>query len=293
MNFIEPGLVVLASAAISTSVATILLIRMLKAATQVGSVAHPMPQFIRLFRIPAELVAPAVLPFLTEKYVQRLDRSLASVELESTLTPASWIGMRLTHATGLALLAAMVTSLARMSVVPMALAGFLVGYSLGGLWMRNTRRSLEYQIARELPSYLDLLTICVEAGATLTAGVNQIIESAPDSPLRRYFEHVLREVRGGQLRTHAFERVAGLYAIPSLSTLAAALGHAESSGMSLGGILRAQGQQRIAERFARAERLAMQAPVKLLGPLVLCIFPCTFVVLAVPIVVRLTEAFGS
>jgi tight adherence protein C len=187
----------------------------------------------------------------------------------------------------------MVTSLARMSVVPMALAGFLVGYSLGGLWMRNTRRSLEYQIARELPSYLDLLTICVEAGATLTAGVNQIIESAPDSPLRRYFEHVLREVRGGQLRTHAFERVAGLYAIPSLSTLAAALGHAESSGMSLGGILRAQGQQRIAERFARAERLAMQAPVKLLGPLVLCIFPCTFVVLAVPIVVRLTEAFGS
>ena len=159
--------------------------------------------------------------------------------------------------------------------------------------MRKARRSLEYCIARELPAYLDLLTVCVEAGATLTAGVNQIIDGAPDSPLRRYFEHVLREVRGGQLRAHAFERVAALYAVPSLSTLAAALGHAESTGMSLGGILRAQGQQRMVERFARAEKLAMQAPVKLLGPLILCIFPCTFVVLAVPIVVRLAEAFGS
>jgi tight adherence protein C len=159
--------------------------------------------------------------------------------------------------------------------------------------MRNVRRSIEQRIARELPSYLDLLTVCVEAGATLTAGVSQIIDGAPDSPLRRYFEHVLREVRGGQLRAHAFERVAALYAVPSLSALATALAHAESSGMSLGGILRAQGEQRIAERFARAERLAMQAPVKLLGPLILCIFPCTFVVLAVPIVVRLAEAFGS
>jgi tight adherence protein C len=293
MNFIEPGLVVLASAAISTSVATILLIRLLHAASQVRPAAHPLPWFIGLLRIPAELVAPAVLPFLPENYIRRLERSLASVELESALTPASWIGMRLTHALGLALPVAMMTSLARTSVVPMALAGLLLGYSLGGLWMRNARQSLEQQIVRELPSYLDLLTVCVEAGATLTAGINQIIEGAPDSPLRRYFEHVLREVRGGQLRTHAFERVAGLYAVPSLSTLAAALGHAESSGMSLGGILRAQGQQRIAERFARAERLAMQAPVKLLGPLVLCIFPCTFVVLAVPIVVRLSEAFGS
>jgi len=182
---------------------------------------------------------------------------------------------------------------AHASVVPALLIGFTGGYSLGGFWIRSTRRFIEHQVARDLPSYLDLLTVCVEAGATLTAGVNQVIDGAPDTPLRRYFDHVLREVRGGQLRAHAFERVAALYSVSSLSTLAAALGHAESSGMSLGGILRAQGQQRIAERFARAERLAMQAPVKLLGPLVLCIFPCTFVVLAVPIVVRLAEAFGS
>jgi len=236
---------------------------------------------------------PAVRSFLSVSHARRVDRLLASVELERVLTPATWLGMRIVHAVGAALLAAWLAMLAHASIVPLVLAGLSVGCASGGLWMRKTRRSLEQRIARDLPSYLDLLTVCVEAGATLTSGINQIIEAAPASPLRRYFEHVLREVRGGQLRAHAFERVAELYAVPSLTTLAAALGHAESSGMSLGGILRAQGQQRVAERFARAERLAMQAPVKLLGPLILCIFPCTFVVLAVPIVVRLTEALGS
>jgi tight adherence protein C len=63
--------------------------------------------------------------------------------------------------------------------------------------------------------------------------------------------------------------------------------------MSLGQILRTQSEQRTAERFARAERLAMQAPVKMLGPLIFCIFPCTFIVLAVPIVVRMLEVFRS
>ena len=260
---------------------------------QVPPPAQSITWLIGVCRVPAVLIGPAVQPFLPVSLERRIDRSLASVELERVLTPASWIGMRIVHACGVALLAALLAILARASIAPLVLGGLSVGYALGGLWMRRTRLYLEQRIARELPSYLDLLTVCVEAGATLTAGINQIIEAAPDSPLRRYFEHVLREVRGGQLRAHAFERVAALYAVPSLSTLAAALGHAETSGMSLGGILRAQGQQRVAERFAHAERLAMQAPVKLLGPLILCIFPCTFVVLAVPIVVRLTEALGS
>lgn len=63
--------------------------------------------------------------------------------------------------------------------------------------------------------------------------------------------------------------------------------------MSLGGVLRAQASQRTAERFAEAEKLALQAPVKLLGPLILCIFPCTFIVLSVPVVVRLMEVLRS
>ena len=154
------------------------------------------------------------------------------------------------------------------------------------------QRLRDARIGRELPSYLDLLTVSIEAGSSLTASIRLIVERSPAGPLRSYFERVLREIRGGRSRAQAFAGVADVYAVAALTSLATALTHGESSGMSLGGILRAQGAQRNAERFAAAEKLAMQAPVKLLGPLILCIFPCTFIVLAIPILVRLREAFA-
>ena len=76
---------------------------------------------------------------------------------------------------------------------------------------------------------------------------------------------------------------------PPVTSLVAALVQAETSGGSLSGVLRAQSEQRLNERFARAEKLALEAPVKLLAPLILCIFPCTFLVLAFPVVIRLLE----
>jgi len=121
--------------------------------------------------------------------------------------------------------------------------------------------------------------------------VRLIVQESPPGPLRSYFDRVLREVRSGRLRSDAFVRVAASYGVESLQTLASALAHAEASGMSLGQVLRSQSEQRNAERFVRAERLAMLAPVKMLGPLILCIFPCTFIVLAIPVVYRLAEEF--
>ena len=81
--------------------------------------------------------------------------------------------------------------------------------------------------------------------------------------------------------------------MPAITSLVSALVSAEQTGASVGQVLRAQAEQRGAERFARAEKLAMEAPVKMLGPLVLCIFPCTFIVLGFPIATQLARQFGS
>jgi tight adherence protein C len=210
-----------------------------------------------------------------------------------TIPTVTWVSMRVLHAVGCGAAAWVLCLLTGVAfAIPMIVAAAM-GYACGGAWLRRQRLTRERHIARELPAYLDLLIVCVESGATLASGVRLVVEQAPDSPLRQYFQRVLREIRGGRSRSQAFAYVADLYAVASLGTLATALVHGERSGMSLGNVLRAQAEQRTAERFARAERLAMQAPVKLLGPLILCIFPCTFVVLAVPIVTRLVEAFGS
>lgn len=204
-----------------------------------------------------------------------------------------WLAMRCLHAGLLAMLAGV---LAWANGLPVAAGSGVAAagaVAWSGNWVRRRRLARERAIARELPSWLDVLTVSIEAGSSLTAAMRLIVESAPEGPLKEFFGRVLRQVRAGRLRTEAFTGVAEEFDSPPLRALATALAHGEASGMSLGNVLRAQGAQRTAERFARAEKLAMEAPVKLLGPLILCIFPCTFIVLAVPIVVRLKEALGT
>jgi tight adherence protein C len=252
--------------------------------------ASPLPPGFRIFRGPALLLAPLVSDCIPAACSRRILGSLDSADLLPQLTPDLWVALRIVH--GLAAAVIMLAMTGAGSWLAASLTGG-AGYMIGGLWLRRLHQARELQIARELPAYLDLLTVCVEAGATLTAGVRLIVAQAPSSPLRNYFDRVLREVRSGRPRAQAFAHVAGIHGVESLTTLANALAHAEGAGMSLGQILRTQSEQRTAERFARAERLAMQAPVKMLGPLIFCIFPCTFIVLAVPIVVRMLEVFRS
>jgi tight adherence protein C len=249
-----------------------------------------VPAAISICRAPALVLAPLVSVFIPAAAERRLLHLLDSNGLHPQLTSELWISSRIVHGVVAAGGALLLSGTASWTIAAVAGAG---GFMACGQWLRRLNKERERQIARELPAYLDLLTVCVEAGATLTAGVRLIVSQAPESPLRSYFDRVLREVRGGRPRAQAFAHVAAIHGVESLTTLANALAHAEGAGMSLGQILRTQAEQRTAERFARAERLAMQAPVKMLGPLIFCIFPCTFIVLAVPIVVRLQEAFHA
>jgi tight adherence protein C len=254
--------------------------------------SDPLPLPFRMFWRPSMLLEPAVLRFGTPSFLERTRRALIATGLER-VSPGAWISIRMLQGAATSGAVAALCRWTHTSVLVPAAVGAVVGYLGGRLWMKRVRGFQEQAIARELSAYLDLLVVCVESGATLTSGVRLVVEQAPASPLRRYFQRVLREIRGGRSRSQAFSHVADIYSVASLSSLAAALVHGERSGMSLGAVLRAQAEQRTAERFARAERLAMQAPVKLLGPLILCIFPCTFVILAVPITVKLMEAFGK
>jgi tight adherence protein C len=247
-----------------------------------------LPLVLRMAAPLAALLEPVAECLLGTARTVRTSRLLESLGLAPAMTAGRW------HALGMAeaMLLAVPAMLAGAGPWPGVLFG-VAGYLHGGLWLRRQREIQHRSVARELPAWLDLMTVCVEAGATLTAGLRLIVAQAPASPLRDYFERVLREIRGGRPRAQAFTYVADIYGIESLGTLASALSHAEASGMSLGDVLRAQAAQRTAERFARAEKLAMQAPVKMLGPLILCIFPCTFIVIGVPIAVRLKEALGT
>lgn len=275
--------------AIGSGALFLLVLRQLRSACG-PAIRHPlrMPLLLGIAGPIATLLEPLVSCLVTPSRATRALRQLESLGLAPGLSVERWHSLRVAEA----LLLGVPGWLAGGGPWLGALLG-IAGYVHGGMWLRQQRELQQRAVARELPAWLDLMTVCVEAGATLTAGLRLIVAQAPAGPLRDYFERVLREIRGGRPRAQAFTHVAGIYGIGSLATLASALSHAEASGMSLGEVLRAQAAQRIAERFARAEKLAMEAPVKMLGPLILCIFPCTFIVIGVPIAVRLKEALGA
>ena len=133
---------------------------------------------------------------------------------------------------------------------------------------------------------LDIITLCVEAGLNLTGAMSQAVAKGPAGPLRDEFSRVLRDVRAGRPRIDALRTLADRMNEPAITNLVSALIQAERMGMNLGPILRAQSEQRRNERFAQAEKLAMEAPVKLLFPLIAFIFPCTVVVLGFPIAMK-------
>lgn len=152
--------------------------------------------------------------------------------------------------------------------------------------IRERIRKRQVLMSREFPFFLDMVTLCVEAGQNLHGALQQAAHNGPAGPLRDELHHMLSDVRAGMPRQEAMDTWAQRCDLPAVHRFVATMALADQSGMSLGPVLRAQADQRRNERFLHAEKLAMQAPVKLMFPLVFCIFPCSFLIIAFPIAAK-------
>ena len=161
-----------------------------------------------------------------------------------------------------------------------------LAYYYPNLWLRETNAARNLLILKALPFYIDLLTLSVEAGLNLSGSMRAAADRSRPGPLISEINRVLRDIGSGKPRVEALREFAERLKFSPISSFVSALIQGEKTGSSLGPILRAQGEQRRQERFLRAEKLAMEAPVKMLGPLILCIFPCTFIVIGFPIAMK-------
>ena len=166
------------------------------------------------------------------------------------------------------------------------LLGGMLGFMYPDIWLRERTKARNLAILKALPFFLDIVTLSVEAGMNLTGALQKAVDRCPGGPLMLEINRVLREVRGGKQRVDALRSMAERLDYSPVSSMVSALVQGELMGSSLGPVLRAQSDQRRTERFLRAEKLAMEAPVKMLGPLIMFIFPCTFIVLGFPIVMK-------
>jgi len=164
--------------------------------------------------------------------------------------------------------------------------GALFGFYYPDIWLGDARKRRFKLVQKAMPMFLDFITMAVEAGLNLTGALNQVVQKGPDGPLKQEFFMVVRDLRSGLPRAEALRRMEARLQMPEVSSFVGTVIQAEKMGASLGKALRSQAEQRRTERFQRAEKQAMEAPVKLIGPLMMFIFPVTFIVIGFPIAMK-------
>ena len=217
---------------------------------------------------------------LTKERLEAVWVRLRKAGQEYSLTPHQFMGGKVV---GLLLGAGAGTFLGGTSYFWTALligGGF--GFMYPDMWLRDRTKARNLAILKALPFFLDIVTLSIESGLNLTSGLKMAVDKCRPGPLMVEINRVLRDVRAGKPRVEALRDLSERLDYAPISSLVSALVQGELMGSSLSPILRAQSDQRRTERFQRAEKLAMEAPVKMLGPLVLFIFPCTFVVIGFP-----------
>ena len=247
------------------------------------------PAFIRALWWPTRWLAHLLDPILPARWRARLLKETRAAGLDFMISPPQLLAHGLVTGVACAIAGAMLATLLDLAAGLFVLPGLAAGVLLQQSWRSDRARSRQRQLLKTLPFFLDLITLCVEAGLNLHGALQQAVAKGPAGPLRDEFGRVLRDVRAGKSRTEALRQLADRLDQAPIRNLVSAIIQAESMGMSLGSILRAQSEQRRIERFARAEKSAMEAPVKMLFPLIAFIFPCTFLVLGFPIVVKFMQ----
>jgi tight adherence protein C len=168
----------------------------------------------------------------------------------------------------------------------------LIASGCCGWWMPLWWLMRRYQhrlrsMRRQFPFFLDMVGLGLDAGLNLQASVQLALEHVGEGALHQEWSKMLADMRAGQSRSQALRQLSLRLHLPSMRQLISSLIQGESMGFSLGRIIQVYADQQRAQRLMQAEKQALQAPVKMLFPMALCIFPCTFIVLGFPVVVQL------
>jgi tight adherence protein C len=249
----------------------------------------------RMFRPVGELLVDAAKRVLPKEYVDKthhrlvlagrgsaeeLDRFLVVRVLMLVTVPAGWLLVwRLTSVRGLVLL---------------AFDAFIamVGVLGPDAWLNRTIDHRRLEIRRKLPDLLDLLTISVEAGLGFDQALARTVTMVPGA-LSEEFNRMLGEMRAGSSRADALRGLDERTEIPELRSFVLALLQADTFGVSIGSILRSQAAEMRIRRHQLAQEQAQKAPVKMLFPMVFCIMPALFVIIAGPAALSIYHLFAN
>ena len=223
------------------------------------------------------------------------EKRLAMAGNPGELRVTDWIGVKIL--VGIATAAIMFLLFGLLVAGPMAgillaVLGLGIGFLLPEFWLGGKIKARQKIILKMIPDTLDLLTISVRAGLGFDAALAKVVEKLP-GPLTDEFRRALAEVRVGKARRDALRDMIPRTNVAPLSAFIGAIIQAETLGVSISKVLQVQSDQLRIERRQRAEEMAAKAPIKMLFPLVGCIFPSLFIVILGPAMLSIIQVMGS
>lgn len=231
-----------------------------------------------------------VMPFLSWRYQKNIEKLIETAGYKEKIWLKEIVGLQAMGAlVGMSLWGIVwvkITMHYGLGLLGAITATWIGGY-LPVAWLKNKRQQRKIDMLKAFPFFLDMVTLCVEAGSNLQTALIVAMQSMRECALRDELQHAINDMRTGTVRIEALKAMAVRCDLAEVKQWVSSLAQAELLGTSLGVVLRTQSDQFRQERFLRAEKQAAKTPVKLLFPLICFIFPCTFIVIGFPIVMKL------
>ena len=257
-----------------------------------------LPFMERTMRPLAARMSGGVARITSTSFSERTEKRLALAGNPGELRVADWLGIKAIAAlvfAGLFFLLFVIVGVMSLPLLIrflMVAVGLMLGYTVPEFWLGGRIRRRQKAILLMIPDSLDLLTISVRAGLGFDAALAKVVEKLK-GPLSEEFRRAMAEVRVGRARRDALRDIIPRTEVGPLTNFIGAIIQAEQLGVSISKVLQVQSEQLRIERRQRAEAMAAKAPIKMLFPLVGCIFPSLFIVILGPAIILIALNIGQ
>ncbi len=254
-----------------------------------------LPFFDRTVKPLAARISAKVSRSTSTSLTERTEKRLALAGNPGDMRTADWLGIKAISSIVVAGIMFVVLGLIGQNIfggIAFGAVGLGFGYIFPEFWLGGKVKARRKAILLQIPDALDLLTISVRAGLGFDAALGKVVEKM-EGPLIDEFRRALAEVRVGKVRREALRDIIPRTEVQPLTNFVGAIIQAEQLGVSISKVLQVQSEQLRIERRQRAEEQAAQAPIKMLFPLVGCIFPSLFVVILGPAIILIIGNLGA
>lgn len=260
-----------------------------------AAAAHPAlkPFGSRVVTPVGERFAGLATSLTPKQYSERLRKRIVLAGSPRSMSATRFVNIKVLSGLAAAALVVAAAGISDASALVwlLGLAAIVMAFFLPDLWLSSVTSSRQAKIQRELPDFLDMLTISVEAGLGFDAAIAKLVRTT-HGPLSVEFARMLQQVQVGVDRTMALRGMSERTEVGELDSFIASIIQAETFGISVASVLRTQAKEMRLKRRQFAEERAQKVPVKIVFPIVLCILPATMIVVLGPAAISIGKAFG-